>query len=174
LLLEVGDYVNTDDVVVVMESDKGEAEVRTTASGVITEFKFNIGDDAGVGSIMFLVDTTAAKGQAKPAEAAKEAKADKTEKPAPKAAKKEEVAPVAKKADPAPKAEKKADAAPAPKTTSASKVGDGESFVAPAFERAESREKMSRMRKTIARRLKDSQNTYASISTFNEVINIKK
>lgn len=90
---EVGEWVNTDDVVVVMESDKGEAEVRTTASGVISEFKYKVGDDATVGSVMFVIDTAAQKpaGGAKATGEAPKKEAPKSE--APKEAPKQTAAP---------------------------------------------------------------------------------
>lgn len=141
-----------------MESDKGEAELRTTEAGVITEFKFEIGDDAEVGDVMFVVDTSAEK----------PAGSTKKETPAPEApAKVETPAPEAPKpAEPA----KPAPAQPQQTQTTTTQAAGEETFVTPMFERVETREKMSRMRKTIAKRLKDSQNTYASISTFNEVM----
>lgn len=39
----------------------------------------------------------------------------------------------------------------------------------PGNERVETREKMSRLRQTVANRLKDSQNKYALLTTFQEV-----
>lgn len=141
-----------------MESDKGEAELRTSESGVITEFKYEIGDDAEVGDIMFVVDTEAEKpeGGSAPEET-------KSEEPA-----KEDAPAKSEPAKEAPKKESKPQKTSAPKQSTSSEAGD-DSFVAPVFERTETKEKMSRMRKTIAKRLKDSQNTYASITTFNEV-----
>lgn len=48
-----------------------------------------------------------------------------------------------------------------------------------AKEREETREKMSKLRKTVAKRLKESQNTYASVTTFQiidmtEVMKLRK
>lgn len=55
-----------DEVVIVVESDKGEAPVRSTHKGVITGFLFKEGDDVKIGSPMFEIDTEAsnASGQA--------------------------------------------------------------------------------------------------------------
>lgn len=41
----------------VMESDKGDAKVRTSEAGVITEFLVSEGDDIEVGHELFIVDT---------------------------------------------------------------------------------------------------------------------
>ena len=42
---------------VVVESDKGEAPVRSTTKGVITQFLFKEGDDVKIGSPIFEVDS---------------------------------------------------------------------------------------------------------------------
>jgi len=111
----------------------------------------------------------APEGGAKPAVEAKEeakgpAEPKKDEAPAPKkeesAPKKEESAP------PAPKQEESKPAAPAPPPKpSPTSTSDDKPF----GNREESRVKMNRMRLRIAERLKESQNTAASLTTFNEI-----
>ena len=51
--------------------------------------------------------------------------------------------------------------------------------VTASTERKETREKMSKLRKTVAKRLKESQNTYASVTTFqivdmHEIMQLRK
>lgn len=145
-----------DEVVVVMESDKGEAGVRTTEAGTIKEFLVSEGDDIDIGAEVFVVDTEG-KGDASGAPAQEEPKAAAAPVPAqdtPKAHSTPSPTPAKPKA-PTPAQEAKKEA------TQSSGTG--------VFVREETREKMSRMRRTAARRLRDSQNTYASITTFQEI-----
>eukprot|EP00123_Amoebidium_parasiticum_P007890 comp18441_c0_seq1/m.19704 comp18441_c0_seq1/g.19704 ORF comp18441_c0_seq1/g.19704 comp18441_c0_seq1/m.19704 type:complete len:443 (-) comp18441_c0_seq1:350-1678(-) len=157
---KVGDYVNVDDVVCVLETDKVDIEVSSPASGVITQVFANQGDSVEVGQNLFELDTAATAGSAAPAAAPKaETPAPATPAPekkaeAPAAAPPKAAAPPAPKpAAPAPKAAAPAEAAPAP--------------AAAAY--GERRVKMNRMRLRIAERLKDAQNTNAMLTTFNEV-----
>ena len=65
---------------------------------------------------------------------------------------------------------KKESAAPSPKPTSSSSSASSGSASSPvAFSREERSVKMNRMRQTIAKRLKQSQESAASLTTFNEV-----
>ena len=99
-----------DEIVIVVESDKGEAPVRSTHKGVITGFLFKEGDDVKIGAPMFEIDTDgsgATQAQAAPQQAAK--------KEEPKAQAQAQAAPEQKKAEEpkaAPKPEAKAHAAP--------------------------------------------------------------
>ena len=148
--VQIGDYVNKDDVICVMETDKVSVEIHATASGELVSYFAEEGDTVEVDHDLISLDTTATpSAKAAPAAAA------------PAAA--EPAAPAAPKADapappqPAPAAPKAAEAA-AP----AAAVSEGPS-------RGERVVKMSRMRQTIARRLKESQNTAALLTTFNEI-----
>lgn len=67
---------------------------------------------------------------------------------------------------PAPKKEEKSAPAPAPKS---SKKEEAPAPAKSSGSRNETRVKMTRMRQTIASRLKQSQNTAASLTTFNEI-----
>ncbi len=49
----VGDYVNVDDVVAILETDKVSVEVRSPISGVITSINAKEGDDVPVGMALF-------------------------------------------------------------------------------------------------------------------------
>ncbi|UUR07815.1 2-oxoglutarate dehydrogenase complex dihydrolipoyllysine-residue succinyltransferase [Sphingomonas glaciei] len=63
----------------------------------------------------------------------------------------------------------KAKASPAPAPTAAPAPAQATAPAAPKGERSEERVKMTRLRQTIATRLKDAQNTAALLTTFNDV-----
>jgi len=168
-----GDAVQADEMLCELETDKVTVEVPAPVSGTLTEIVAAEGDTVGVDALLAQIAEGAAAAPAAPAPAAAET-------PAPAAA----PAPVKN----APAAEKLmadnnitnvagtgrdgrvmkgdvlnaiANPAPAPVTG------------APATPRAddprEERVTMTRLRQTIARRLKESQNTAAMLTTYNEV-----
>jgi len=157
-----GDFVAQDDILCTVETDKVAVDIRASASGKLVEQLAAEGDTVKVGAELAKIDT-AAKGEAKSAAPAAEPKkeaapakaaaAPSTSSPAPASAA-PAAAPAAKKEAAQPKKE----AAPAPKPV-----------VVKSGERVERRVPASRMRQTIARRLKDSQNTAAMLTTFNEI-----
>ncbi|KAK7204332.1 hypothetical protein BZA70DRAFT_189671 [Myxozyma melibiosi] len=147
---QVGDFVEQDEEVASIETDKIDVAVNAPAAGVITELLAAEEDTVTVGQDLFKLDTDASAGASAPkAEAAAPT-------PAPAAPKAEAPKPAAAPAPAAPKP-KPAAAEPAPAAPSA--FGS----------REERRVKMNRMRLRIAERLKQSQNTAASLTTFNEV-----
>lgn len=159
--LETGEYVKADEVVARIETDKVTVDILSKHSGVITKFFAEEGDTVTVGAEFFEIDETAKAGAgAAPTKAAPAAAA------APKAA------PVAAPTQAAPA--KAAPAAPtqAAPTSSASGMTTQSSKKAPteiSGQRLETRVPMNKMRQTIARRLKESQNGNASLTTFNEI-----
>ncbi|OQR96076.1 dihydrolipoamide succinyltransferase [Achlya hypogyna] len=140
-----GDHVDVDEVVLVLETDKVSVDVRAPQAGVIQKTLVNVDDVVEIGAPLFHMVPGAAPAAA----------------PKPVAA-----APVAA----APAAAPKAAPTAAPKAA-APKVA--ENVAAPVFlggaSREVRREKMNRMRLRIAERLKESQNTSASLTTFQEV-----
>lgn len=146
--------------------------VNAPAAGKITELLVNEEDTVTVGQDLFRFapGETDGASPAAPSEAAPQA--EKKDAAEPKAAQQESSPPPAQKS---PKAEMKETSkpapAPAPKedkqptstTHTASAVTPG------GFSRNETRVKMSRMRLRIAERLKESQNTAAFLTTFNEI-----
>ncbi len=155
---KAGDWVNADDVIVVLETDKVSVDVRAPRQGLIKEVMGAEGDTVGVGVPLAKIDTNAPKpeGAAAPAPAAAA--------PAPpKAAENAASPPPAAPAAPAPKAA--APAKPAPAAAAPVKVTANQ----PAGSRTETRVKMNRMRLRIAERLKSAQNTAAMLTTFQEV-----
>ena len=168
-----GDSVAVDEMLCELETDKVTVEVPSPVAGTLSEIVAAEGDTVGVDALLAQI----AAGDVAPAPKAEAPKADPA--PAP-AAKDVEDAPSAKKlmaennlsdvagtgkdgrvmkedvlkalsgSAPAPSA-----AAPAPRAQS--------------DDPREERVKMTRLRQTIAKRLKDSQNTAAMLTTYNEV-----
>lgn len=158
-----GDYVNADDVVVVLETDKVSVDVRAPEPGAIVEILGEIDDVVEVGKPLFRMDTDAEAPEGGAAPAPEPAKED-----VPAAAAPEPVA--AAPSTPAPAAAS-TPPPPAAKPTPPSPPVQAPFQSATAFlgQRTERRTKMSRMRQRVAARLKDAQNTAAMLTTFQEV-----
>lgn len=173
LPVAVGDYVNTDDVVVVLETDKVSVDVRAPVGGALSELLGEVDDVVEVGSPLFRIDTAADApdgdtGGPGPSEVsseieeAKPAEASKAPAPAAEAPAAEAPAP----SSPPPKEESKP---AAPKKAASSSSGPTPpSKQVTLGSRQERRTKMSRMRQRVAARLKDAQNTAAMLTTFQE------
>lgn len=187
-LVKDGDYVEKDQAIAEVDSDKATLELPAEASGIIT-LKAEEGDAVAVGQVVCLIDTSAAKPSGETdSEAQKEEKA--AEAPAKEEAPKKEEA--AKKEE-APKTETYATgtASPAAKKIldeknieSASVKGTGKdgrvtkedainavpSMGTPTGgPRETERKKMSMLRRKVAERLVEAKNTTAMLTTFNEV-----
>jgi len=180
-----GDYVERDEVIAELESEKATFEVNAEQAGVL-KTGAQEGDTLKIGDLLATIDETAAKPEKKEeAPAAKPAEAPKaTEAPKPQQAEQPAAKPADVKATPVASAiiaDKKVN----PSTISASGAGgkilkddvlaalsnpgrksfDGGEL----FTRNTRTEKMSNLRKTISRRLVDAKNTTAMLTTFNEV-----
>ena len=178
-----GDYVERDEVIAELESEKATFEVNAEQAGVLKHGLVNEGDTIKIGDLLASIDETAAKPAA--AQKTETASTPKTESVIPATT----TAPVSSvpndiKASPVASAiiaDKKVD----PKSVTASgyqgKIMKDDVLAAlsnpgkKAFNGAElfSRnvrvEKMSNLRKTISRRLVEAKNTTAMLTTFNEV-----
>lgn len=171
-----GDYVEQDEMLVELETDKVTLEVNAPSAGVIKEQKSAEGDTVEVGAIIGSIDETAAKpagGSSAPAAAPKAAAA-----PAPAPVQSNKSAGVL-----SPAAQKIASENNLNLTSGSGKDGrvtkadalsavstGGIGGVAPAPSGPrEERVRMTKLRQKIAQRLKDSQNTAAILTTFNEV-----
>lgn len=148
-----GDWVNVDDVVVVLETDKVSVEVRSPNAGFLDTQLAEPGTTVAVGSALAKI-----RPGDKPADAGKPAAASSPPAPA--------AAPAAPKAAPAPAAPAPAAAPAVPKPAPAAPAP---APAAAAGARTENRVAMTRMRQRISQRLKDSQNTAAMLTTFQEV-----
>ena len=161
-----GDYVQTDDVVVVLETDKVSVDVRAPQAGALVEILGEIDDVVGVGSGLFRIDTDADAPDTPKAPMPVKEETLTPMTPAP---------PVGAVAPPAAAAAPAAAVAAAPAPVAAPKATPPPPQAppkteAPAFlgQRSERRTKMSRMRQRVAVRLKEAQNTAAMLTTFQE------
>ena len=178
-LVQDGDYVEKDQAIAEVDSDKATLELPAEESGIIT-LKAEEGDAVAVGEVVCLIDTSAAK-----PEGDAPAKEDKKEEsPAPKA-EAPKTAPAAEKtyasgtASPAAKkilAEKGMDAASVIGTGKAGRITKEDAVQAkPSMgtptggSRGESRSKLSMLRRKVAERLVAVKNETAMLTTFNEV-----
>jgi 2-oxoglutarate dehydrogenase E2 component (dihydrolipoamide succinyltransferase) len=188
-LKSVGDKVEVDDPIVELETDKVTLEVNATVAGVISEIAADSGAEVSVGAVLGSIGAGGAGAEpaAKPA-------ADVKAVAAPASVTEEEVLPpsVRKLVD-----EHKLDPAQIPGTGKGGRLTKGDvlawldsaaagtpAAAAPVTPVAtpttitagpreddprEERVRMTRLRKRIAERLKEAQNTAAMLSTFNEV-----
>lgn len=181
-LVHDGDYVEKDQAIAEVDSDKATLELPAEQSGIIT-LKAQAGDAVAVGEVVCLIDTSAKK----PEEA-------KTSKAKPKATPQKEAAPAPPA--PTPKAAPKPRYASGTPSPAAQKIlnekgispnavsGTGKSGritkhdavkAVPAMgtptggTRGQSRSKLSMLRRKVAERLVRAKNETAMLTTFNEV-----
>lgn len=157
-----GDYVQPDEVVVVLETDKVSVDVRATEGGALVEVLGEIDDVVEVGSNLYRLDT-----DADAPESASTPMPDKEETMTPSAPAPpvEAAPPAAAAAAPPAAAVPPPPAAPAPAAPKPPPMAEAPVFLG---QRTERRTKMSRMRQTVATRLKGAQNTAAMLTTFQE------
>ncbi|MDQ0505308.1 2-oxoglutarate dehydrogenase complex dihydrolipoyllysine-residue succinyltransferase [Xanthobacter agilis] len=180
-----GEAVKADEPIVELETDKVTVEVPAPAAGVLAEIIAKDGDTVGVGALLGSITEGAGASAVAPAAVAP-APAP-VAAPAPAAA----AAPVAGGANGPAVARIAAETGLNPAAVSGTgkdgrvtkgdilaAVASGVPAAAPAAPRApstpvdaarEERVKMTKLRQTIARRLKDAQNTAAMLTTFNDV-----
>lgn len=182
-LVSDGDYVEKDQAIAEVDSDKATLELPAEESGIIT-LKAEEGDLIAVGAVVCLIDTSASKpdGEAAPAETKKE-EAPKAEEPKKEEVKKEESKAAATYASgtPSPAAKKILDE----KGVSASSVSgsgkdgritkeDANSAQVPSMgtptggSRNSETTRLSMLRRKVAERLVAAKNETAMLTTFNE------
>lgn len=165
---EVGDFIEQDELLATIETDKIDIEVNSPVSGTIKKLNFSPEDTVTVGEELATIEPGEAGSSAPKKEEPKKEEAESATPPPPPAAQEQ------KKEEAKPKKEEPVAAAPAQKKEAPkqqTKPKDEESKSTPSFtsfSRNESKVKMNRMRLRIAERLKESQNTAASLTTFNE------
>ncbi|MFT7396252.1 MAG: 2-oxoglutarate dehydrogenase E2 component (dihydrolipoamide succinyltransferase) [Flavobacterium sp.] len=187
-LVKDGDYVEKDQAIAEVDSDKATLELPAEASGIIT-LKAEEGDAVAVGAVVCLIDTDGAKPEGsdqsegsttEAAPAAPVAEAPKTAAPAPTPA---AAAPAATYASgtPSPAARKILDEKNIPTTSVKGTGKDGRVTKDDAVNatpsmgtptggsRASERTKLSMLRRKVAERLVSAKNETAMLTTFNEV-----
>lgn len=176
---QTGDYVERDEVLCELESEKATFELNAEEAGVLKTIAKD-GDTLNIGDVACQIDTAAPRpaGKAQPAQqqAAAAPKAQ-TQAPAQSATLPNDVkaTPVAA----AVIADKKVDASSIKGSGAHGKIlkddvmaaleNPGVAIGHELFSRAERREKMSNLRKVVSRRLVEAKNTTAMLTTFNEV-----
>ena len=185
-----GDAVAVDEPLVELETDKVTIEVPAPAAGVLEAIAVKDGETVAVGALLGQIKDGAAAKPAAAAPAAASAKSAPAAAPAPAAPSGDApLAPSVRRLE----AESGVDASTVPGSGKDGRVTKGDMLAAieraasaptpvaasapvqvrapsPADDAArEERVKMTRLRQTIARRLKDAQNTAAMLTTFNEV-----
>lgn len=182
-LKKEGDYVERDEVIAELESEKATFEVNAEKAGVLKTVGKE-GDTLNIGDVLAQIDETAAKpeGSSKPEVQSPKPGAPKKEEPKPQTQAAVETSSKDVKATPVASAiiaDKKVD----PKSIQPSgyngKILKDDVLSAlenpgtkpgiELFSRTEGREKMSNLRKTVSRRLVEAKNTTAMLTTFNEV-----
>ncbi len=187
-----GDYVERDEVIAELESEKATFEVNAEKAGVLKLGSLHEGDTIKIGDILASIDETAAKPEEKSGVGSRES-VQKTasgngslEKKA--AITSNEVASAPSgdggssiKATPVASAiiaDKKVDTKKVTASGAGGKILKEDVLAAlnspgrvagASFSRDEKKEKMSNLRKTISRRLVEAKNTTAMLTTFNEV-----
>jgi len=170
LPLAPGDFVQVDDVVVVLETDKVSVDVRSPTAGALVEVMGEVDDVVEVGSALFRIDTDADAPEAfassqTPGPEEVSSKIEEVEStPEPAASVPSSPPSSPPPSSPAPSAP----APPPPQPKSSTGPPAPETSALFLGQRTERRSKMSRMRQRVAARLKDAQNTAAMLTTFQE------
>ncbi|MGJ8658545.1 2-oxoglutarate dehydrogenase complex dihydrolipoyllysine-residue succinyltransferase [Cellulophaga fucicola] len=178
-LVQDGDYVEKDQAIAEVDSDKATLELPAEESGIIT-LKAEEGDAVAVGAVVCLIDTSAAKPEGSadaPKEEKKEAAAPKAAAPKPAEAAKTYATGTASPAAKKILSEKGIEASAVSGTGKDGRVTKDDAVNAvPSMgtpttggNRGESRSKLSMLRRKVAERLVSAKNETAMLTTFNEV-----
>jgi 2-oxoglutarate dehydrogenase E2 component (dihydrolipoamide succinyltransferase) len=181
-LKKVGDSFDADEPLVEIETDKITVEVPAPSAGSISEIKVEEGADINIGGVLAILGDQKIS---KKSSASKDVSKKETvveEKKEEKISKEVEITPAGDNAKLSPSVQKliaendlSADKISSSRTDGRLTKGDVFNFMSnPSSKSTSSKEreevvKMSKIRKTIATRLKESQNTAAILTTFNEV-----
>lgn len=184
--IKAGNFVKRDDVVAVVETDKVMVDIRAPEDGIIKQYFANEGQTILVGADFFEIETgvsgeskqtsTGSSSSAGKSSEVSKPKEETKEVPKTQAPPKQEPQPPKAESKPAPPKAACTPSSPDKKPPTPKgvppppgmQVGkEGLSTITGS--RSETRVKMSRMRQTIAKRLKDAQNTNAMLTTFNEI-----
>ncbi len=176
-LVQDGDYVEKDQAIAEVDSDKATLELPAEASGIVT-LKAEEGDAVAVGQVVCLIDTSAKKPEGSiPAKTETKTETPKVE--APKATTAASKTYATGTASPAAKkilAEKSITASSVSGTGKDGRITKDDAVNAtPSMgtptggNRGSSNSKMSMLRRKVAERLVEAKNTTAMLTTFNEV-----
>ena len=172
-LKQVGDPVKADEPVVELETDKVSVAVPSPETGVLSEIKIQTGSTVNVGAVLGSVEPgTVSVAKKEPVKASEPVKPKTIEVPT---SKKEILSPAVKRII----EEKRIDISTISGSGRDGRILKGDLLESmglpsvPSSARAtkgdEERVKMTRLRATIAKRLKEAQNNAAMLTTFNEI-----
>ncbi|WP_427969054.1 2-oxoglutarate dehydrogenase complex dihydrolipoyllysine-residue succinyltransferase [Altererythrobacter sp.] len=186
-LKQPGEAVAVDEPIASLETDKVAVDVPSPVAGVLAEHKVAVGDTVEVGAVIATVEAGASAGAAKPAAAKEEAPAPAASEEAASGDASVTMSPAVRRAvlehgvDPTTikgtgkdgrltkedvvAAAKAKEASPAPAAAAAPAPAAAPAAAGRNVERV----KMTRMRQTIAKRLKGAQEEAALLTTFNDV-----
>ena len=182
-LFGLGDHVTKDEAVVALETDKVSVEVAAPLSGVISEILVPEGETVEIGSVLARMKESAGGGNVARKEPVTEVEKAPESKPVPTASSEAGERPVAPSVRRIAN-EAGVDAQSIPGTGKGGRAtkADALNYVTKApqkiqpkpsqefsHDRRIERVRMTRLRQTIASRLKDAQNTAAILTTFNDV-----
>ena len=179
-LKKPGEAIAADEPIASLETDKVSVEVPTPVAGVMGEQLVKVGDTVNVGSTIATVEAGSDAAAAAPAASAPVA-APATDSVAPTLSPSVRRLVLEKGVDPSSikgtgkdgrltKEDVMSAPAPTPAAPAALAAAPAPAAVpAPTGERREERIRMTRLRQTVAKRLKDAQNTAAMLTTFNDV-----
>jgi 2-oxoglutarate dehydrogenase E2 component (dihydrolipoamide succinyltransferase) len=178
-----GEAIERDNTVAVLESEKATVELPAEASGTLTKILKKRGDTAQVGETIAIIDT-----DGEPTASATQAAAPPEQKPAakpvppvvPPKLPPQAAQPAEAKAQPPPAEKRKAEESPAPPPRDGIAAASGPNATVEQTEprsgasvteggREEEVVPMTRLRRTLAKRLVDAQQTAALLTTFNEI-----
>ena len=181
-LKKVGDSFDADEPLVEIETDKITVEVPAPSAGSITEIKVEEGVDVNIGGVLALLGDQKTSNTSSTSKDVPKKETVIEEKKEEKPNKELETSPVGGNQKLSPSVQKmiaendlSADKIPSSRTDGRLTKGDVFNFMSnPSKKTSSSKEReevvrMSKIRKTIATRLKESQNTAAILTTFNEV-----
>ena len=181
-LKKVGDSFDADEPLVEIETDKITVEVPAPSAGSITEIKVEEGVDVNIGGVLALLGDQKTSNTSSTSKDVPKKETVIEEKKEEKPNKEVETSPVGGNQKLSPSVQKmiaendlSADKIPSSRTDGRLTKGDVFNFMSnPSAKTSSSKEReevvrMSKIRKTIATRLKESQNTAAILTTFNEV-----
>jgi len=176
-LVQEGDYVEKDQAIAEVDSDKATLELPAEASGTVT-FKAEVGDAVEVGAVVCLIDTNASKPES--VETVKGSSTNSEVTQAPKSEEPTNTTYATGSASPAAKkilSEKGIDATPISGTGKDGRITKEDAVKAvPSMGqqiniegRGVTRSKLSMLRRKVAERLVTAKNETAMLTTFNEV-----
>jgi 2-oxoglutarate dehydrogenase E2 component (dihydrolipoamide succinyltransferase) len=170
-LKKVGDFVNMDDLLIELETEKITLEINAPISGILTDILVQEGAVVHVEDVLGRIEATSGEQTEKPLPLQHQTQPEPAERPSAK----EKIPPSVRKMA----AEKDLDVQQITGSGKDGRLIKEDLLLPEGFfkelpqegkpEKPEERVKMTRLRRTIATRLKQSQNTAAMLTSFNEI-----